>query len=100
VKLHEPDWSDASHSIAFTSRFTRRHVLVHAMFNAYWQPLDFDLPPVVDSAQHQWRRWIDTFLDPPYDIVDWEDAPTIGGSTYRAAARSVVVLFARFDPLE
>ena len=100
VKLHEPDWSDASHSIAFTSRFTRRHMVFHAMFNAYWQPLDFELPPAVDTDQGQWQRWIDTFLDSPYDIVNWEDAPTIRDSTYRAAPRSVVVLFARFNPPE
>jgi isoamylase len=96
VTLNQPDWSDTSHSIAFTSRFASRHMLFHAMFNAYWQPLDFELPPVVGSAQTQWHRWIDTFLDAPYDIVEWEDAPTIAGATYRLAPRSVVVLFARF----
>jgi isoamylase len=100
VKLYEPDWSDSSHSIAFTSRFTRRRMVFHAMFNAYWQPLDFELPPIIGSDHDPWRRWIDTSLDAPYDIVDWEDAPAIGASTYRASPRSVVVLVARFDALE
>ena len=40
-----------------------------------------------------WRRWIDTSLEPPQDINPWEAAPPLSGRTYRAAARSVVVLF-------
>jgi isoamylase len=100
VNLHEPDWSDSSHSIAFTSRFPHRRMVFHAIFNAYWEPLAFELPPVVDSAHDRWRRWIDTFLESPHDIVDWTDAPMVAGSTYRSEPRSVVVLFARFDAKE
>ncbi|HEY7116734.1 MAG TPA: hypothetical protein VH475_09120 [Tepidisphaeraceae bacterium] len=40
------------------------------------------------------RRWIDTFLDAPNDIVDWREAVAITGTTYRAEARSVALLFA------
>ena len=70
-------------------------MLFHAIFNAYWEPLEFELPPVVDSAQVQWRRWIDTSLDSPHDIVEYEEeAPTIGGHIYRTGPRSVVMLFA------
>jgi isoamylase len=95
VKLYEPDWSPSSHSIACTWRFSHRRMLFHAIFNAYWEPLEFELPPVVDSAQVQWRRWIDTSLDSPHDIVEREEeAPTIGGYTYRTGPRSVVMLFA------
>src|SRR4029450_1676501 len=43
VKLYAPDWSDASHSIAFTSRFPSRHMAFHAVLNAYWEPLGFEL---------------------------------------------------------
>ena len=94
VKLYEPDWSAASHSIAFTSRLPARRMAFHAIFNAYWEPLDFELPPVaIDGAPGRWRRWIDTFLDSPHDIVDWQDAPLIDGSIYRAEPRSMVVLF-------
>jgi glycogen operon protein len=94
VRLYEPDWSDASHSIAFTSRFVHRRMVFHAMFNAYWEALEFELPPVVDSARDRWRRWIDTFLESPHDVVDWNHAPIVSGSTYRAEPRCVVVLFA------
>jgi isoamylase len=98
VKLYEPDWSDASHSIAFTSTFPSRRMAFHAIFNAYWEPLDFELPPVVGAGGERWRRWIDTFLDAPHDIVDWKDAPAVDGSMYPAEPRSVVVLFASIEP--
>ena len=98
VKLYEPDWSDASHSIAFTSRLPGRRMVFHVILNAYWEPLDFELPPVVAvGARDRWRRWIDTFLDSPHDIVDWKDAPEVGGWMYRTEPRSVVVLFAPID---
>jgi glycogen operon protein len=73
----------------------------HAILNAYWEPLDFELPPVVAvGARDRWRRWIDTFLDSPHDIVDWKDAPEVGGWMYRPGPRSVVVLFAPIDAQE
>jgi hypothetical protein len=37
------------------------------------------------------------FEQTPHDIVDWKDAPRVGGSIYRAEPRSVVVLFAPID---
>ena len=45
VKLHQPDWSDGSHSIAFSAELAREGLAAFAIFNAYWQPLEFELPP-------------------------------------------------------
>jgi isoamylase len=47
VRLGCPDWADDSHSIAFTLRSGRGRLpfWLHVMFNAYWEALDFDLPP-------------------------------------------------------
>jgi isoamylase len=98
VRLHEPDWGHWSHSVAFTARLTRERMLFHVILNAYWEPLEFELPSVANSAQHPWRRWIDTFLDSPHDIVDWERAPSVPVQKYRTEPRSVVVLFAGLDP--
>jgi len=70
----------------------------HAILNAYWEPLDFELPSPATSARDPWRRWIDTFLDSPDDIVEWEQAPPVSTETYRAEPRSVVVLFAGPEP--
>jgi len=69
--------------------------LVHLILNAYWEALEFELPRACDDDGGSWHRWIDTTLDSPQDIVEWETAPTVPGVTYRAGPRSVVVLFAR-----
>jgi glycogen operon protein len=62
------------------------------MLNAYWEPLDFELPG--QGAGQPWQRWIDTALDAPRDIVPWREAPPVPGGTYRVGARSVVMLYA------
>ncbi len=98
VRLYEPDWNHSSHSVAFMARFTKERVSYHVILNAYWEPLEFELPAVANGAR-PWRRWIDTFLDSPHDIVDPERAPSVPGQTYRTEPRSVVVLFANLDPL-
>ena len=61
--------------------------------NAYWEPLSFELPPL-DGGAHPWRRRIDAFLDSPHDIVEWEQAPGVRGTSHQVEASSVVILFA------
>ena len=68
--------------------------MFHLMLNAYWEALDFELPPLAAAAEKPWRRWIDTAWETPNDIVAWRDAPLVPGPTYRVEPRSVVVLFA------
>ena len=92
VKLHEPDWGECSHSIALGAELRREALRLHFVLNAYWEPLEFELPRV--GEWNSWQRWIDTALDSPHDIVPWETAPTVSGSSYRVEARSVVFLYA------
>ncbi len=94
VKLGQPDWSLSSHSLAFSAEAPNKKLMVHAMLNAYWEPLDFELPQAGADLGDSWFRWIDTTLDSPHDIAEWENAPEVSGRTYRAGPRSVVVLFA------
>jgi glycogen operon protein len=91
VKLFEPDWGDSSHSIVFGAELQREGLSFHLIFNAYWEPLDFELPKL--GNDRRWRRWIDTALDSPEDIVPWLEAPEISGHSYRAESRSVVMLY-------
>jgi isoamylase len=93
VKLNQPDWSPFSHSFAISAELKSEAVLVHIILNAYWEDLEFELPIWADGKQH-WRRWIDTALDPPHDICEWNAEEPVLGTTYRAGARSVVVLIA------
>ena len=93
VKLNQPDWSPDSHSLAIRAELKNEGLLLHAILNAYREALDFELPIGRNGAEN-WRRWIDTALDPPYDICEWSTATPVLGGTYRAGARSVVVLIA------
>ena len=92
VKLNEPDWSECSHSIAFTVEIREEKLLFHVILNAYWQPLDFELPRLHRGGENPWHRWIDTALDSPHDIVEWDRAESVPGHAYRAESRSVVML--------
>jgi glycogen operon protein len=97
VALKRPDWSDQSHSLAFTLRTLQRRFLLHVMLNAYWEPLTFELPPV--TAEQGWRRCIDTALEAPDDISPWDGAAVVRQGTYEVQPRSVVFLALALDKL-
>jgi isoamylase len=99
IRLGRPDWSDNSHSLALTVRPRQRQIplWLHVMFNAYWEALDFELPLAPVVALAGWQRWIDTSLESPEDIMDAAAAPSVPGTKYRVAPRSVVALFVRTD---
>jgi glycogen operon protein len=91
VKLNQPDSSPHSHSFAISGELKNERLFAHLMFNAYWEPLDFELPVLADRAMN-WFRWIDTALDPPDDICEWNQEAPVPALIYRVGARSVVVL--------
>ncbi len=93
VKLNQPDWGDDSNSVALGAELRREGIIFHLILNSYWQPLEFELPKPI-GTRGPWRRWIDTGLDSPQDIVEWKSAPAISIDSYRTAARSVVMLYA------
>src|SRR5271165_6004168 len=82
VKLNHPDWSPLSHSLAIGGELKNEGVRAHIIFNAYWEPLDFELPVLADSSQNWWR-WIDTALDPPHEICGWNGEERVPKSCYR-----------------
>ncbi|TAJ90270.1 MAG: glycogen debranching enzyme GlgX [Reyranella sp.] len=97
VELGRPDWSEGSHSVAFTLRSLRARFLLHAMFNAYWNPLTFQLPPLPGGDREAWRRCIDTALQTPDDICLWRDASVVTQAKYEVQPRSVVLLALRLS---
>ena len=90
VRLGQPDWSVASHSLALYAEVRTGNLLLYLILNAYWEPLDFELPAPNGGL---WHRWIDTSLESPDDIVEWPHAPPVASPFYRAGPRSVVALF-------
>ncbi len=99
VKLNSPDWSHESHTLAGTVRLLGYPLLLHIIVNAYWERLEFELPPL-DPGHGSWRRCVDTYLDPPDDICGWADARSLEGSVYGVQPRSVVLLLAGAGPDE
>ncbi len=93
VHLGQPDWSPYSHSVAFDAELPREGLRLYLIFNAFWEPLAFELPPLGGHG-NAWRLWIDTALDPPHEIVEWQAAAAVPGPAYQAGPRSVVVLIA------
>jgi glycogen operon protein len=94
VKVGQPDWNFVSHSLAFTAHFLDGNLIFYVILNAYWEPLEFELPPPGKDGD-AWRRWIDTSLESPQDIVEWQDAPAVTERAYRSGPHSVIALFAR-----
>ncbi len=92
VRLHQPDWGDRSFSVALDGELRSEGLLFRLILNAYWEPLAFALPRLDEGRT--WRRWIDTGLESPLDIVPWDESPAIAANIYTAEARSVVMLFA------
>jgi len=90
VELGNPDWGDRSHSLAFTLTSVGARFRLHGMLNAYWEPLDFQLPSAGTEESGGWRRWIDTSRSTPDDIVEWERAPALVDASYLVQPRSIV----------
>lgn len=97
VQLNQPDWSQQSHSLAFSAELPEENLFFYIIFNAYWEALEFQLPAERHRGAQAWRRWLDTSLESPHDIQDWPAAPEVTGKTYLARPRSVVVLIAAAD---
>ena len=89
VKPLAPDWSGASRTLALGARLTKEGLTIHWIFNAHWEPQTFELPP----SKNPWRRWIDTGLPSPQDIVPWRESPRVNGTSYLAQPRSTVLIF-------
>ena len=91
VRLGKPDWSVSSHSLACSVSCGGQNLVFYLILNAYWEPLEFELP---NTDGDVWHRWIDTSLDSPHDVTEWSSAPPVASRSYRAGPRSVVALYA------
>ncbi len=90
MRLNEPDWGEDSHSLAFELTSLAHGEHLHIILNAYWEALDFALPPLIKDAG--WKRVVDTFLPSPDDFCEPGEPLPAGTTHYRAQPRSVVIL--------
>ncbi|MEM8613146.1 MAG: alpha-amylase family glycosyl hydrolase, partial [Cyanobacteria bacterium P01_H01_bin.105] len=93
VKLGKPDWSYYSHSLAFTLGYRQHHELLHIIFNAFYEPLTFELP-LLPEGQF-WRRIVDTGLNAPEDFCTIDVAPRVESPLYQVKPRASVILMAK-----
>jgi len=64
---------------------------VHVILNAYWEPLDFE--PIEERMRE--LTAVDRYCTGSVESdCEWNSEQPVLGTTYRAAARSVVVLIA------
>jgi len=92
IELGKPDWSNNSHSLAVTMHNFASSRVRYVAINAYWNPLEFQLPPVSASSDDGWLRLVDTSLPSPEDIVDEAAGVPVHGPRYIVNPRSVVML--------
>jgi isoamylase len=93
LKSEQPDWSEASRSIALSAELTKERMEIYLAINAYTRALEFELPLISHTRPAAWRRWIDTSLTSPHDIVDWPDATQVLTASYQVESHSVAVFF-------
>ena len=91
MHLNQPDWSDHSHSLAVTIQSLGARFLLHCMFNAYSEPLKFEVPPV--AAETGEVATLHGYgADLPDDLLPRDAAPAVSQGTYVVQPRSIVVL--------
>jgi len=93
MNLHQPDWGDQSHSIAFelfSPKGDDEHEHLYVALNAYWEPLIFQLPDL--PAGWCWARLVDTSQSSPADFAEPPVTLPESQSSYPVTTRSVVVL--------
>lgn len=95
IHLHQPDWREDSHSLAFTLHHPAAAEELHIMLNAFWESLTFELPK--PHPPTRWHRIIDTAQPPPADITLPAQSQPVTEPAYRVMARTCVVLMALSD---
>jgi isoamylase len=89
-QLNSPGWNNpASGVLAFTLGGLNGDDDIHVILNMEEKALDFELPPLV---RRSWHRVADTARAYPEDIVEPGRELPVSGPSYRAEARSTVVL--------
>ena len=92
VELGKPDLGPDSRSLALTLHTGAGNL--HIIASAWWEDLDFELPPIADGWGG-WRRVIDTSLVASDDVTEYALALEIPDVRYRVGPRSVVCLATR-----
>jgi glycogen operon protein len=90
ITLHGQTWKKDSHTLAFELYSPQGQEHLHIVFNAYWQTLTFEVPPL--KYGKSWHLIVDTAKEAPHDFYYPEQAPVVYHFKYQVESRSCVVL--------
>jgi glycogen operon protein len=89
-----PDSSPEARSLGLHLRGGGGHDDIFIAAHAHWEPATFALPRL--RAGRTWRRFLDTSLEPPADVLDpGEEAPLAKQGAYELKPRSLAVFVGR-----
>jgi glycogen operon protein len=92
-KLNDPGWNDSNARVlAFTLTGLDGEEDIHVLLNMYWEPLDFDLPPLDGRG---WYLAVDTAENAPLDAAEPGREKRVTNGSFCAQGRSVVVLVSK-----
>jgi glycogen operon protein len=92
-KLNNPVWNDPNaRALAFTLAGFDGEEDIHVLLNTYWEPLDFELPPL---DRRVWHLAVDTAEKAPLDAAEPGKEKSVKNANFIAQGRSVVVLVSR-----
>jgi glycogen operon protein len=96
VKPGQADFSGSSRFLAWVLEAfqteERGDVPIYVASNAFWEPLELELP---ETEDRHWYRVVDTWLPGDDDIVPEEEASFLPERKYLIQPRSTIVLVAR-----
>ena len=93
VKPYMPDWGYDSRSLGLQLVGGDEDNDILILTNAGEKPLSFELPPPKSNSNSRWRRFIDTALSPPEEILEHRRLkPLTEANHYPVSAHAVVVL--------
>lgn len=89
VRLNQPDFYPQSHSLGMELKDTKNFEHLYAAFNAYWEPLEFELPHPIKGDT--WQKVIDTSSRDQNEIHH-SDSMVVSSQKLLVPARSTIVL--------
>ena len=90
VKRSHPDWGHDSHTLAYELVHPAADEHLYVILNAYWQPIEFELPPLPEDRL--WQRVVDTSLPAPDDFIYSGESLPSDQDRYRVKPRCAVIL--------
>jgi glycogen operon protein len=92
IEVGTPDWGNDSHSLALSVHNFEGTQVRYLAINAYWEALEFHLPPAIGATHGGWVCLMDTAQPTPNDIGAVGTYTRILESRYLVNPRSIVML--------